>query len=203
MKQNTDQPKFYFAGDLHFLHNQIFIYKKRGFETIEEMNEAIINNFNKVVRPQDYLIILGDVFLGNKTKAKELISRLVGHKTLVRGNHDMSTRQCLGMGFEWVCQSMTLNIQGTTILLSHYPYRYNFLKKWYKLAKNYLRGRRVDQRDFDQAPKDHGMILVHAHTHQKDKVRGRQICVSLDAWNNKPVSEDQLASLINRINCGK
>ena len=34
----------YFTSDWHFCHNKPFIYESRGFKSIEEMNEIIIEN---------------------------------------------------------------------------------------------------------------------------------------------------------------
>lgn len=34
----------YFTADLHFGHNKEFIYKKRGFNSVDEMNNKIIEN---------------------------------------------------------------------------------------------------------------------------------------------------------------
>jgi calcineurin-like phosphoesterase family protein len=200
MQQDPELPKFYFSSDFHFLHDKAFIFEKRGCSSVEEMNEKIIENFNKIIRPQDYLIVLGDIFLGNKTKAKEYISRLNGHKINVRGNHDFGKRKMLNMGFEWVCDKMELNIQGTPVLLSHYPYQKNLLQKIiYRILAFFDKNLRIDSRKFEQAPVDRGMFLLCGHTHQLDKVRGRQINVGLDAWQMRPVSEDEIASLINKI----
>jgi calcineurin-like phosphoesterase family protein len=203
MKQDN-QPKLWFSSDLHQSHRQILKYcPNRKCQTVEEMEQKIIDNFNAVIKPEDHLIILGDVFLGNKTKAKEFLSKINGKKICIKGNHDVSCNQLMKIGFDWACYSMTVNIQGTPVLLSHYPYRYNFFKKWYTLIKSYLGGRRVDRRDFKQSPKDRGAILLHGHTHSTKKVNGRMINVGVDAWNLKPVSEDELASLINRIKNGE
>ena len=40
--------KIYFSSDLHFSHNKDFIYKARGFTSIEEHDEEIIKRFNSI-----------------------------------------------------------------------------------------------------------------------------------------------------------
>ena len=55
----------YFSSDLHLNHNKPFLYEPRGFKDIYEMNEAIINNFHKIITPEDDLYLLGDTMLGN------------------------------------------------------------------------------------------------------------------------------------------
>ncbi len=61
----------------------------RDFDTLEEMNETIINNFNKLVKPTDIVFHLGDVIFGDKSKLPEFMGRLSCKNIyLVMGNHD-------------------------------------------------------------------------------------------------------------------
>ena len=72
----------FFIADTHFDEDHIRIYENRPFASVNEMNEAFISNWNKVVKPDDVVYHLGDV--GNA----EFISSLNGIKYLVKGNHD-------------------------------------------------------------------------------------------------------------------
>ena len=36
----------FLTSDMHFGHNREFIWKARGYSSIEEMNDTIINNWN-------------------------------------------------------------------------------------------------------------------------------------------------------------
>ena len=51
----------YFISDTHFYHHRILEYTNRPFDRIEDMNETIIENWNKVVTPKDTVYHLGDV----------------------------------------------------------------------------------------------------------------------------------------------
>lgn len=86
--------KIYLTSDCHFNHNNILQYeaKTRPFETIEEMNETIINNWNNVVSNEDTIYVLGDFFMGMLDGIDEILPRLNGHIVLVRGNHDTKNR---------------------------------------------------------------------------------------------------------------
>ena len=46
----------YFSSDLHLNHNKDFIYLPRGFSSIEEMNDAILNNFCKTITSEDSMM---------------------------------------------------------------------------------------------------------------------------------------------------
>lgn len=81
--------QLFFISDTHFGHRKIiqFEHEARPFDTIEEHDEQLIQNWNSVVRDRDTVWHLGDVLFG--TRSFELIHRLKGHKKLVMGNHDM------------------------------------------------------------------------------------------------------------------
>lgn len=86
---HSEKSRLYLTSDTHFFHSKLL--EQRGFKTIEEHNETLINNWNNLVRPQDQIIHLGDFVLGAENKSKEvcleLFEKLNGHITLLWGNH--------------------------------------------------------------------------------------------------------------------
>ena len=56
------------TSDWHFGHDREFIWKARGFASIEDMNEYIITAHNTMVNPDDDVYVLGDLMLGNSEK---------------------------------------------------------------------------------------------------------------------------------------
>lgn len=79
----------YFTSDLHIGHDKPFIWESRGFSSIEEHNEEILNRWNSVVSPDDNVYILGDLCMaGNKTEWDKIYLNLNGKKFLIHGNHD-------------------------------------------------------------------------------------------------------------------
>ena len=78
----------YFISDTHFNHNNIIKYCNRPFKSINEMNQTIINNWNKTVKADDEIYHLGDLVLGKKEEMYNTVSNLNGKKYLIRGNHD-------------------------------------------------------------------------------------------------------------------
>ena len=38
----------FLTSDLHFNHDREFVWKVRGFDSVQEMNEAIIKNINRL-----------------------------------------------------------------------------------------------------------------------------------------------------------
>ena len=83
----------FFTSDTHFSHINMCKFldydgqRVRPFNDWEECDELMIENWNKVVKPNDKVYHLGDVAF-NKTEADKILSRLNGKKCLIRGNHD-------------------------------------------------------------------------------------------------------------------
>lgn len=117
----------YVTSDLHFNHNKEFIYKPRGFETVADMNNTIIQNFNSVINFDDDVYILGDLMLGGADKQAEgleLIAALNGKLHLVRGNHDTDKRWEAYKGLHNVVEmdnAIYLNYRKYHFYMSHFP----------------------------------------------------------------------------------
>ena len=71
------------VSDLHLGHSKDFIYGARGFENVEDMNEAIIRKWNEVVDEEDDVYVLGDLVMGPEANL-QMLRRLKGrlHITL-------------------------------------------------------------------------------------------------------------------------
>ena len=76
-----------FISDYHFGH-EICATKFRGFSSVDEMNEHIIKEHNKIVHKKDLTYILGDITMEN-SKYYHLLDRMNGRKKVILGNHDM------------------------------------------------------------------------------------------------------------------
>jgi len=78
----------YYIGDLHIGHVSSIRFDNRPFASVEEMDEAIIQNWNSRITDDDTVYVLGDAFFKNEARSVAAISRLNGVKHLIRGNHD-------------------------------------------------------------------------------------------------------------------
>ncbi len=114
----------WFISDTHFGHEAIIRYCSRPFQNAVEMDEFMIENWNKRVRPSDHITHLGDVTMDrgggfHKKNFIALMGRLNGHKRLLLGNHDhFPVKTYLEAGFEKVYGTHRTD-EG--ILLSHIP----------------------------------------------------------------------------------
>ena len=114
----------WFTSDLHLGHNREFIYRARGFESVEEMNDQIIRRWNTLVHPLDDVYILGDIMLGDNARGMAAIAELKGRLHLIRGNHDTDTRIGLFKDcrqFIEICDAKYLKYEKYHFYLTHYP----------------------------------------------------------------------------------
>ena len=69
----------YFTSDMHFGHNNIIKLCQRPFSSAEEMDNCMIENWNKLVKAKDEIYILGDIAWGEPDK---YLKQLNGKKYL-------------------------------------------------------------------------------------------------------------------------
>lgn len=114
----------YFTSDCHFWHTNILTYEPetRPFDTIEEMNENIISNWNNVVKPEDTVYVLGDMFMGKISEIESIYNRLNGKVIVIRGNHETKNRleEYARLGIE-VKDIEYIQYKGAFFILCHFP----------------------------------------------------------------------------------
>jgi calcineurin-like phosphoesterase family protein len=183
----------WWTSDLHLGHANIIRYCGRPFGSVEAMDEGLIDRWNDMVGAEDDVWVLGDFALGGLSEHLPLAKLLLGHKTLVPGNHDACwvgrtkgverwTEAYLEAGFERVVQGpTTTELAGRTVLVDHFPYH----------------GDSKDQERFvERRAIDRGGWIVHGHVHERWRQTGRQVNVGVDAWGGRPASEDAVAALV-------
>ena len=89
MNYKFDGSKVYFTSDTHFYHSNIIGFCKRPFKNVEDMNETLIENWNRVVGQDDIVFHLGDFCLGGSHEWTKILNRLNGKIYLILGNHDL------------------------------------------------------------------------------------------------------------------
>jgi len=87
-------PSVFLVSDTHFGHMGVCrfmqadgVTKLRPFDNADEMDEFMVEAWNKKVKPTDKVYHLGDVVINRK--ALGIMRRLNGDKVLIRGNHDI------------------------------------------------------------------------------------------------------------------
>lgn len=125
----------YYTADLHFGHKAIIPFSRRPFSTVEDMDRELIENWNRRVRPQDTVYILGDFCHRNSQPASSYLKQLKGKKHLIIGNHDsrLIGDQDAMKYIKSVNSLQVVHDVAGTVVLCHYPLaEWNgFHKGWY------------------------------------------------------------------------
>ncbi len=112
------------TSDLHFNHAKILEYEivSRPFANVQEMNEAVISNWNDTVNQDDTVYVLGDFFMGVVEDVEPILSRLKGRIIVIRGNHDSPNRrkEYQRLGCE-VHDIYYKEYKGLFFIMSHFP----------------------------------------------------------------------------------
>lgn len=114
----------YYIADLHFFHGALNDkMDRRGFASVEEMNEYMIEKWNKKVRKNDDVVIIGDLSWGNVQETDALLQRLKGKLYLVCGNHDrfVNDKKMNPDRFKWIKHYAELSDNRRKVVLCHYP----------------------------------------------------------------------------------
>jgi calcineurin-like phosphoesterase family protein len=183
----------FITSDTHYGHSNICrgttnwrlpdgsipIDQTRDFETIENMNDTIVNNINSMVGQDDVLIHLGDWSFGGFDNIKKFRERIICKEIhIILGNHDhhiLNNKENVRELFTSVSEYNTLKYLDSTFVLFHYP-----ITSWNGLHK--------------------GDIHLHGHVHlSNDKKfgRGKKMDVGVDGNNLKPYSIKEIIELMN------
>jgi calcineurin-like phosphoesterase family protein len=185
------------TSDPHYNHVKVIPYCKRPFSCVEEMNEALVLNFNAKVQPDDLTYHLGDFSL-QEAMVPKYLSQLSGEHILIPGNHDLchpanrrrkkktdsieaATQRYLDFGFKEIHLSLELD----ELLLTHMPWRGDSIdtrQKYEKYRPEYQPGK----------------TLLHGHIHNKRKYDAErtQLNVGVDVWNFAPISLDEVRAFL-------
>lgn len=122
VRKYTTEQRVWVMSDLHLGHNQSFVYEKRGFQSIEEHNQVLIENIKTCVGENDDFYILGDLTLGDLEVATAYLHQISGHVHIILGNHDTDRRVEFYESLGWDVQFATVIRYGKQrFYLSHYP----------------------------------------------------------------------------------
>lgn len=185
----------YVTSDQHFGHNNILKYEplrvSQGATSLYVMQEILINNWNKIVKPTDIVYELGDFYMGKSLEELDnIISQLHGTIKFVKGNHDShrNVNYLTKLGYEVQDLGYEIKYNHIHYFMSHY-------------------GMDVGGHSIDPNANHEGIRYnLHGHIHNSlyDDPKKINICVDspLDIVRNvplgSPISLETIDSFIRR-----
>jgi calcineurin-like phosphoesterase family protein len=194
MNKEAKRKPTFFTSDWHLGHGKSIILDSRPFNSLEQMHETLIRNYNNTVPKDGICYFLGDIVTCSSELAYSIISRLNGTKVVILGNHDKGSNAMYNCGFDVVLNTATLYIANEKVTLSHCPlkgvYRENIEGMKGVLGTENWHGE-YKQHAFTVT--NEGQFHLHGHIHspnsgKSQKILGRQYDVGVPANNYRPVS---------------
>ena len=158
------------VSDTHFGHRNMLNFlledgtKVRPFATVEEMDETLVDNWNRVVTDSDIVYHLGDVYFGDGWKH---LDRLKGKKRLVLGNHDNGHDERLQKAFKKI--GIWREFKDYDCVLTHVP-----------IHEASMTNRRLNL---------HGHVHNGSHRGLIENPRYVNCCVEAQNYTPKPIEE--------------
>lgn len=175
----------YLTADLHLGHENIIKYCNRPFVDVDEMDNTLINNWNRTVHQDDIVYVLGDFSLLRPIqKVLSYIERLNGRVYFLQGSHDAwldgikvnddITNRSSYIGPLVQIKGIQSDKYNLPTTLCHYA-----MRKW-------DRGH-------------YGAAHFYGHSHGKLDVLGRSLDVGIDSWEYYPVNYELLLAIVSSI----
>lgn len=125
---NNPKQKIWFTSDLHFNHKGVmgFHPKFRAFDSVETMDNALIDMWNSSVADDDIVFDLGDFCFGDEARIAKIAKRLKGKHILIHGNHDSKIKRAaldelFFARFDYLRLDIARSGQKYCFALFHYP----------------------------------------------------------------------------------
>jgi calcineurin-like phosphoesterase family protein len=114
----------------------------RGFDSVEAMNDYMVCQWNRKVRRNDEVVILGDFSWGDSRQTSDILDRLNGRLYLIKGNHDRFLADSrMAERFGWVRDYAELSDNKRKVVLCHYPiacYNGQYRRDAFGVSKTYM-----------------------------------------------------------------
>ncbi len=172
----------FFVSDTHFGHANIIKYCQRPYATVQEMNDSLIENWNRIVKPNDVVWHLGDFAFMQINPFTDVLKRLNGQINVVLGNHDH------------VIIRNRKSLLENNLLSSVRDYAEVYAGK--KMLVLFHYGQRVWNKSH------HGSIHLYGHSHGTLPPFGRSVDVGIDCKEiteeYRPVALDEVIEYMSK-----
>lgn len=112
----------YYIADCHFGDEKVIHFSYRPFETVEEMDAAMIRNWNRRINDWDDVYIVGDL-IHRSEDPEYYLKQLKGRLHLIVGNHDRKLKEegHLSKYFVEIAEYLVIRDGNHRLVLFHYP----------------------------------------------------------------------------------
>jgi calcineurin-like phosphoesterase family protein len=173
----------WFTSDTHWGHANIIKYSNRPFADVREMNEHLVQEWNKLVKPGDIVHHLGDFAFMPYKDFKTLLWSLNGNIEGVFGNHDKELHK----------NQADILRQGKITSLRHYQ---ELKLSGCPMICLFHYGQRVWNKSH------HGSIMLYGHSHGSLPPFGKSVDVGVDCTEitteYRPIHLDEVLDYMSK-----
>jgi calcineurin-like phosphoesterase family protein len=173
----------YFTSDTHFDDPYAIQYFNRPFKTVNEMNRAMVENWNRVVTENDTVYHLGDFTLENIDHFTKWTSRLHGIIKILPGSHDQPWLRDFAASDRVQVIPPLVSLEFPEMMSENFPQVIVLCH--------------YSMQVWDRS--NQGSWHLFGHSHGKLKGIGRSFDVGMDCTGFTPVSLQEVASKMARM----
>jgi len=183
----------WFTADTHLGHGNIIEHCGRPFSNAREMDEALVENLNALVGPDDDVYHLGDFSLSNRKVVADVMRRLSGHIHVlgIPWHHDRSWLMKPGR------RDLVLMSQAGTVEILPPEHVLQFHKTPQGHYRRVIHLSHYPLASWDRA--HYGAWHLHGHSHGAHTGPGKLLDVGVDCHDFKPISMDEVAGIMEAL----
>ena len=188
IKECENKINIYYTSDTHFGSERALKLSKRPFNSVEEMDWKLIENWNKIVHVNDIVYHLGD--FGSLWPLKYLN----GNIKLIKGNYDKKIIE----------ENPKMNDEFKNKFNEVYEEPIIFKNKNIKfiLCHEPLSGLEIYSKEIIEEKNKENIFVLFGHIHGRQKIKKFGIDVGVDANNYFPITESDIIFFKKAINEG-
>lgn len=190
-------PRVFFTADTHFGQERTLKLSKRPYDNVEQMDQALIRNWNSIILPTDHVYHLGDFGIYSTVK------QLNGHIHLLFGNYERndcnkSIKSCNDLTNVGTNQFIKyLKALGFYEVLTEDQYAISSPHPEFKTITYVL----IHEPSKAIKPLESQPIFnLFGHIHKLQMIKRYGLCVSSDAHHFRPISIKEVEYYHNAIN---
>lgn len=198
-----DANRVFLTSDHHFGHANIIKWRTDDdgnplFDSVEKMNDYMVARWNAIVGPDDVVLYLGDLAMGQRQQSLQVVSQLNGNIVFFPGNHDY-VHPYAEKGPEWHQIYLDSGING--IFVDNQMLETNVAQFWLSHFPP-IHDREGDFRYDEWRPprSDDMAFYFHGHCHHRWKLAEsgnmRMLNVGVDVHDFEPITLEMALELL-------
>lgn len=210
LKLTAPDHEIAFVSDLHWGHDRDFIWDKRGFSSVKESDETLVQRWNTICTTQSHVWHLGDIVFADPDGSRFMtLMRRLNFKVLYHlwGNHNSGGKAIYNEALQIQYPDAALRgaeVYPLTICVDGDPQKQIVFLPTYLEAN--INGQRITLCHYpiiSHHKAGHGSIMLAGHSHgscaitNKDTGIGKRLDLGIESFG-RPITFDELKKFMDK-----